>query len=207
MHPFLNGLLFGLIFLFSLGPAFFALIHTSLEHGKRSAIFFAIGISLSDLIYITLALLGLSTFLDDPDIKFWIAVLGALMLLSFAVYSWNKKPKYHATKKPKEKINFLKYTVKGFILNGLNPFALFFWITIIGLVSVRHDYSLNQQIVFFAGTLCTIFTLDMIKITLSRRLSHLISPPVIIVMNRSLGIILFLFSLRIMYFLFDNYFA
>jgi len=207
MHPFLNGLLFGLIFLFSLGPAFFALIHTSLEHGKKSAIFFAIGISLSDLIYVMLALLGLSAFLDDPEIKFWIAILGTVMLLSYAVYSWNKKPKYHATKKPTEKINFLKYTLKGIILNGLNPFALFFWITIIGLVSVRHDYSFSEQIMFFSGTLCTIFSLDMIKIILSRRLSHLISPPVIIMMNRSLGIILFLFSLRIMYFLFDNYIA
>ena len=206
MPPFVNGLLFGLIFVFSLGPGFFALIQTSIQQGIKPAFFTALGISLSDALYVSLALLGISALLEDPDIRYWMAVFGTLMLFSYALYSWFKPPKVKTTK-PSDysRLRSLRFIGKGFLLNGLNPFILVFWISIISVVSVRFDYSGGEERYFFVGVLVTIFTMDVIKIFLSRRLKYMITPSRIVLMNRFVSVILTLFGIRILFFLYDNY--
>ena len=91
MHPILNGLFFGLIFIFSFGPAFFSLIQTSVQKGFKRAIFLAIGISLSDVCFASLALMGVSSLLEDPKIKLWIGLIGSIVLLAYGLYNWFKK--------------------------------------------------------------------------------------------------------------------
>ena len=47
-----NGVVFGILISFMLGPAFFILIETSIKKGFKAAIFLDIGILLSDAIYL-----------------------------------------------------------------------------------------------------------------------------------------------------------
>lgn len=111
MPPFINGLVFGLIFLLSLGPAFFALIQTSIQQGFRKAIFFALGISISDILFVMVILLGLSAVLESDNFKFWMAIFGSIMLLGYAVYSWFKKPVYEEVEMSND-VNVAKYFIK-----------------------------------------------------------------------------------------------
>ncbi|MFY0601540.1 MAG: LysE family translocator [Cyclobacteriaceae bacterium] len=205
MPPYFNGLLFGLIFVFSFGPGFFSLVQTSVQQGLRKAVFLAVGISLSDFVYVTLAILGAASFLDEPDVRLGFAIGGAVVLLGYGIYSWFKKPKIYpeSTEKKIDK-SYLKYTLKGFVLNGLNPFILVFWIGIIGIVAVKYDYNFSQQVYFFLGVVSTILTMDLIKAFLANKLRRVITPKFILILNRSIGSILILFAARIIFFLFQG---
>lgn len=206
MHPFLTGLVFGLLFIFSLGPGFFALIQTSVQKGFKRAILLAVGISLSDILYVILAIMGVASLLEQPKIRLWLGVIGTVVLIVYGVYSWFKKPKlYKDEVEGKKDLSALKYLFKGFILNGFNPFIVVFWVSIIGVVASKYNYPFQSQIAFFAGVLTTILTTDIIKAFVAHRLRSAITPKKILILNRSVGIILILFGFRMIYFLVDNY--
>jgi threonine/homoserine/homoserine lactone efflux protein len=205
MPPFFNGLLFGLIFLFALGPAFFALIQTSLQQGYRKAIFFAIGISLSDIFYVILTLLGMASLLKTDDFKLWMAIFGSVMLVGYALYSWFKQPKMATEESILNDPKAAKYIFRGLLLNGLNPFIIVSWATWVSAITVNFDYNFEQQVQFFGGMLITIFCLDLSKAFVAHRLKHLITLKFIRNMNRTIAVILLLFTTRILVFIWENY--
>lgn len=205
MPPFFNGLIFGLIFIFAIGPAFFALIQASIQQGFRKAIFLAFGISLSDSIYVLIVLFGMAKVIQGDDFKFWMAIFGTAVLIGYAVYSWFKTPKIFNEDTDGKESNYAKNILKGLFLNGLNPFIIVFWATWVSTITVNFDYQFEEQIQFFPGMLLTILSLDIGKAFIAHRLKHLITVKFIKRMNRSIAVILLLFSVQLVYFLFQNY--
>lgn len=205
MPPIINGLIFGLIFIFALGPAFFALIQTSIQQGFKKAVLLAIGISISDVFYVIIVLLGMVKMLETDDFKFWMAVFGMVMLASYATYSWFKEPKIMSENAIAEDTKYIKHLFKGLFLNGLNPFIIVSWATWVSAIAINFEYNFNQQIQFFGGMLITILSMDIGKAFIAHRLKHLITVKFIRRMNRIVAIILFLFTIQIVYFLYQNY--
>ena len=204
MPPFINGLFFGLLFLIALGPAFFALIQTSIQQGFRKAIFFAIGISLSDILFVMVILFGLAKVLETDSFKYWMAIFGSIMLISYSVYSWVKKPIVEEVELSND-VNFVKYLFKGFLLNGINPFIVIFWATWISTVAVNFDYGFGQQVQFFVGMLVSILSLDLTKAFIANKLKHMITVKFVRTMNRMVAVVILLFAFRVIYFLLQNY--
>lgn len=202
MPPFVTGLLFGLVFIFSLGPGFFALVQTSVQKGFKRAVFLAVGISLSDILYVALSIMGVARLLEEPHARLWMAAISMVILLVYGVYSWFKKPKIYQQDDVNAEFSIFKYIFKGFILNGLNPFIVIFWVSIISLVSVKYNFNFIQQVTFFAGVLTTIFSSDLLKAFIAYRLRSMVTPQNIVILNRSVGVILILFGI---YFLVDSY--
>jgi len=205
MPPFITGLLFGLVFIFSLGPGFFSLLQTSVQKGFVKAIFLAFGISLSDILYVTLALMGVANLLEEPQTKMWLAIGGTVVLIAYGIYSWFKKPRIYVSDGYEGDFSYLKYLLKGFVLNGFNPFIVVFWVGIIGIISVNYDFSFIERVYFFSGVLSTILASDITKAFIAYRLRNSITPRKILIMNRSVSVILIFFGLQMIYFLVDNY--
>jgi len=204
MPPIVNGLIFGLLFLFALGPAFFALIQTSIQQGFKKAVFLAVGISISDTFYVLVVLFGMAKILQGDEFKLWVGIFGSVMLLSYAAYSWFKKPKI-IEEDVVEASNYAKQILKGLFLNGLNPLIIVSWGTLVSAVTINFEYGFNSQIQFFAGMLITILSMDIGKAFVANKLKHLITPKFIKRMNRTVAVILVLFTVQIFYFLFNNY--
>lgn len=204
MPPFINGLIFGLIFLLALGPAFFALIQTSIQQGFKKAVFLAIGVSLSDTFYVLIVLLGFAKVFDGDDIRFWLALFGSAMLFGYAIFSWFKKPQIFSDDSEGENTS-AKNFLKGLLLNGLNPFIVVSWVTWVSAMTVKFAFDFNAQVQFFAGMLITIFCMDIGKAFLAHRLNHLITIKFVRRMNRSIAVILLLFGIQIVYYLFQNH--
>lgn len=80
---FFKGILAGLLFAVSFGPAFFANISASMSRGFLAGAMVVIGISLTDISFILLSIFGLATFLNDPTIQFWITLIGGLIIIAF----------------------------------------------------------------------------------------------------------------------------
>lgn len=81
----------GLAISVSPGAALFGIIQTSLSKGFRSGIFFAMGIAISDAIFIALCLWGLSSVMDNPlAIEIFGFICGGL-LIGYGLYTFLSK--------------------------------------------------------------------------------------------------------------------
>ena len=87
-------------------------------------------------------------------------------------------------------------------MNGVNPFVLFFWIGIVSNVSL--DYTTNEAITFFIILVGTVFIVDVLKSYFAVKLSEIVTPRFMKIMNRAVGVALILFSLRLFNFVFEG---
>jgi threonine/homoserine/homoserine lactone efflux protein len=196
-----KGLLFGLLLSFVLGPVFFALLQTSLEKGFKAGFFMAIGISLSDSLYIVITYSGISKLAENMQLKFALGLIGALILIGFGINSLLKPVPRKGLKNIHMNSNScMRKIVKGFMLNSLNPFILIFWLGVAGLVSIEMEYSFNQASTFYVGVVAMVLSMDITKSFLANKLRNMITPRFMKIMNRGVGILLILFGIRLVYY-------
>lgn len=206
MGEFWNGLLFGMLLTILIGPVFFALIQTSIEKGFGSGLSIAIGISLSDALYIFITYFSVSKFLHDERFTISLGIVGGIVMFAFGISSILKPvPEQFVYKKIKGKNNVLKQIAKGFVLNGINPFVLVFWLGMVSMATVKYRYDLNGVILFFAGILVTVFITDIVKSYIANKLRALITPAFMKIMNRIVGLVLFIFGARLFYYAVFDY--
>ncbi|HSF54870.1 MAG TPA: LysE family transporter, partial [Algoriphagus sp.] len=92
--------------------------------------------------------------------------------------------------------------VKGFGVNGVNPFVLLFWISIASLVSLKTDWSSAQVLNYYAGILITVFSIDLLKAFVAKQLTPLMTPRLMWILNKSVGVVMVFFGLRMLWFAF-----
>ncbi len=198
MDVVLNGLVFGLLLCVLIGPVFFALIQNSIEKGFKAGFFMAIGIALSDAFYIVVTYMGISQLTSNEQFNMWLGGIGGAIMLGFGIFYMFKPVPTHGLKQAYQKsTSWFQQIFKGFILNGVNPFVLFFWIGIVSKVSIDFAYTTNQAITFFVALVSTVFVVDIIKSYFAMKLSQIVTPRFIKIMNRVVGIALILFSIRL----------
>ena len=202
----LNGLGFGLLLCVLIGPVFFALLQNSVEKGFWSGFFMAIGIALSDASYIVLTYLGISQLVDNPQFNMWLGGVGGIIMLVFGIiYIAKPIPKKGLRQLHAEETKWFQQILKGFVLNGINPFVLIFWIGIFSKVTVDFQYANNQAITFFTVLIITVFSVDVLKAYFATKLSEIVTPKFMKIMNRVVGIALILFSLRLFNFVLEGF--
>ncbi len=201
-----NGFLFGLLLSVLIGPVFFALIQNSIEKGFKAGIFMAVGIALSDSFYIFITYFGISRFTENPSFNMWLGGIGGLIMLGFGlVYIFKPVPVKGAKQAHEESGQWFQQIVKGFFLNGVNPFVLFFWIGIMTKISIDFQFSQNQTMVFFVTLIATVLTTDVLKSYFAMKLSEIVTPRFMKIMNRVVGVALILFSLRLFNFVLEGF--
>ena len=198
-----NGIVSGIVLAFLIGPVFFTIIQTSIERGFWSGFFVAVGVSLSDALYIFVSYFGLIQFIEADNFRYYLAYGGGGVLLAFGLYYLFFKSKRLSHYDP-EKIHtrsWFRLLAKGFIINGLSPMVLFFWIATVSLAATRMGYtSSNDVVIFFGAIVCTVFATDIIKAKLADKLRVLITPKFIRMMNIVLGLVLVVFAGRLIFF-------
>ena len=190
-----------MILVVSLGPIFFAIIHTSIDRGFWAAAWMAVGTLASDAFYICVSYFGLSTAFENPDFRFWLGVAGGIMLIVFGVFYFMKAPPVDRGEKDvlKKKANPLLFMLRGFAINSINPFMFIFWLGVMSVVSVQEHYTKWHVLLFFSGTLTTVFTSDILKSYLANRISKWINPMHLIWLNRISGSAMCLFGVRLLW--------
>jgi len=198
MDVIINGLLFGLLLCVLIGPVFFALIQNAIEKGFFSGFFMAVGIALSDTIYILITYLGISQLVDNPSFNMWLGGVGGGIMLIFGItYMLKPVPKKGIKQLHAKQTKWFQQIMKGFFLNGINPFVLIFWIGIVSKITVDFQYNTNQAITFFVVLIATVFSADILKSYFAVKLSEIVTPRFMKIMNRVVGVALVLFSLRL----------
>jgi threonine/homoserine/homoserine lactone efflux protein len=199
----IKGILSGIVLAFLIGPVFFTLLQTSIERGFSSGVFVAIGISLSDSFYIFISYFGLTKFMEATNFRHYMAYGGGVILMLFGLYYLFVKSRKLAEYDPQkvESASGLRLAAKGFLINGLSPMVLFFWLATVSLATTQLGYTSGEKaLVFFASIVLTVFTTDIIKAKLADKLRALITPKVIRIMNVVLGIVMVIFAGKLILF-------
>ena len=189
-----KGFALGMALCISIGPAFFALIQSSLKNGYRSGIALALGIFLSDTACVALAYLGASSLFAKEENKTIIGVIGGTILLVFGIYNIFQKKSIteddHADDIVIKKVNLPFMVLKGFFLNILNPFVILLWIGWVGLVSSREEYTHVEIIIFFVTTLATVLVTDILKALAAGKIKKFLNARTLALVNRLVGLIM-----------------
>lgn len=199
MPALINGLIFGLVFVFAIGPSFFLLIQNSIEYGFRKGAYIALGISLSDVLFVTLTLIGLSAIFSDPENSVLFTLIAASILASFGIYSFIKTPKIKNDETIIEGHGILRFVGKGFLINIFNPTVILFWVTLSSTISTSYDYTWADKRYFFIGLLITIFSTDLIKAFLANHVRSFITIRSIKIFNQLVGGVLVVFALSLVF--------
>lgn len=197
----LNGIKLGMVLAFLVGPVFFTIIQTSIERGFWNGARVALGVSASDTLYVAICYFGLFQFLNDPSVRTNMAYIGGAILILFGLYHLIiKSRKAHAIAvKTSNEPNSFKYFIKGFIINGISPMVLIFWIGTLSIATIDFGYtSAFELFIFFSSLLITVLITDLLKAYLADRLRALITHRFLMIMNVLVGICLTIFGIRLL---------
>lgn len=203
MDVILNGIVSGVVLAFLIGPVFFTIMQTSIERGFGSGALVAIGVSLSDALYITLIYLGVYQLFDRGNFREYLGYFGGVVLLVFGVYYlFIKSRRLHQFDRPKDQTNnHWRLIGKGFIINGLSPMVLIFWLGTVGVATTKFGYSIPQKAIpYFASIVSTVFATDVLKAKLADRLRNLLTANFVRNLNIILGLVLLIFGGRLIYY-------
>lgn len=200
MAPLLEGVLLGLTLAIMLGPAFFTLLQTAIHRGFQSGAILSAGIFLSDVTLVLLAHYGASRIIGDESNYLYFGIIGGIVLIAFGIYTFTRKvlPAEEEKAMDINRPSPFTYLVKGYVLNITNPFLWLFWLSVV--VSVSSNYGVNntQVWVFFSGLLGTVLVTDLLKSFAAGLIKGFLTPRVLTIINRVVGVFLVLFGLLLM---------
>lgn len=192
-----------LLLTFSFGPAFFALLNTSIKHGPKEGSLLATGVILSDLFVCVLVImlinLGLTTLIQDEKNQRFMGILAGLVLVVFGALYF-KKPVTGTNEtieiqSPKAHVLLLK----GFFLNLLNPTVWLLWLGNITAVGKTLDYSMVKMCVYFGITLGLTWTVEIFKAYLGSKIKRYLTDKLMHGINVATGILLIIFGVVLVY--------
>ncbi len=205
----LNGIIFGFLLSFLLGPAFFVLIETSIKKGFKSAVFLDLGILLSDAIYLLASLFvaeKINSWLNENSYIKYIAGSIFILLGVISIYRnySNLKTENNLSNNlsgietnTDDIVYPLQLIIKGLGLNAINPGVLVFWIAACTYATNELNFEGIQLMYYFGTTLITMFSIDLLKIYFSSKLKTTLTNKTISILGISIGCLLIFFGFAV----------
>lgn len=196
MNPFLEGIILGLTLAVLLGPAFFALVQTSIHRGFRAGMRMAFGIFLSDLALVFLSFIGALQIVSTGTNRLAFGIIAGFILIVYGIFAFYKTTKLNGNGATDNdsKPRWFTLIAKGFFLNIANPFVWLFWMSVTVGITSSYGENTRQAISFFAGALLTVFITDLVKVYIAKRIKLLLNTTNIKHINQIVGILLFGFG-------------
>jgi threonine/homoserine/homoserine lactone efflux protein len=197
----LEGISMGLVLSAMIGPVFFSLVQGSLQHGFRYSAALALGVLVSDSLYVVVTYFGLQLFSETDFFEMILGYLGGLILIGFGIRSLFKKSVDRISTggidlpKARKRSAF----AKGFGINGINPFVMLFWISIVGIVQLKEHFQSKDIALYYIGILLTVFAIDLLKALVAKQMARWVTPRVMWVLNKLVGLIIIGFGLRMIW--------
>ncbi|MBR9919910.1 MAG: LysE family transporter [Bacteroidetes bacterium] len=195
-----QGILLGLGLSMLVGPLIVALLEASLTQGFRAGIAVGGGIWISDALFILFTYLGLAyveQLIDWPGFGLTLGLIGGLVLIAFGLGAVLFKPKVKmAGGETSIKSRPLsRWMLKGFLINTLNPFTVFFWTGVAGSVIASPDFKPADAFPFYAGVFGMIVLSDTLKVWLAKGIRKKIKSGFLQKLQKIAGIALLCFGI------------
>lgn len=190
-----KAIITGFLLSILIGPVFFVLLETSIKKGIRAAMAFDLGVLLSDIIYITIALNFFYEVqgLMEGENQHRIKIIGGALFVLYGLLTFFKKSK-DIKKDSQGKLiqDNSSYTIlilKGFLLNIANPLVIFYWFSVMTLPEKMEGENSVPVLFFLAIVLVTFFSFDILKIVGAKQLRPLMTDRLLRGLNQLIGIV------------------
>lgn len=199
-----DGVKMGLILTFLVGPLFFTLVQTGVEQGFRAGLAVAIGIWISDLLFIVSVYQGVAYFthlIKIPNFTWWLGLAGSLLLAGFGIGTLVANPVYPLHEEappPARSTAYFQLLSTGFLINTINPFTVFFWVGLMTTMYAKSDFGLDPAYGLFGGILGTIMLTDTLKVALAKWIRHTLRPKHLFWLRRISGVALIVFGVALL---------
>ena len=192
IEPVISGFLLGCFLAILAGPVFFLIINISLRKGFSYASRVAMGVLISDTLFIFIAYFGSNFILLLNNHRFIAGIISGILLIGFGIaliLKRNSIPAEAITVNEKTDSKSL-YILKGFMINSMNPSVLFFWIGVSGTVGVKEHYTIHHLLLFYGSILITLFSCDLFKAYIAHKLKSILTIKLLTWLNRITGMAL-----------------
>lgn len=194
----LGGLLLGLFMAISVGPTLFAVLRYSLNHSYKAGLAFVLGVSLSDVIFVTVANVATPWLQWLHQFARPLAYSASVLLIAAGLYGAIKKQK---PKKPTDNIlkvsnaQYFRIWLSGFLINTLNPALIFQWIVAAtGMAAQDALY----RLVFFGSCLGLVLGIDVLKVFLADKIRRKLTLRRIMYLQKLSAFMIFLFGVGLL---------
>lgn len=153
MKIFRNGLLTGLVLQLAIGPVFFFIINLTLQRTIFDGLIGALAVSLGDLSYITLSILGVGKLLENKKIKKIFGIISSIVLIIFGIIiikSIANAGMSSATIANSR--NLFSSFISVFILTISSPMTIIFFTSIFTAKALEYNYTRKELFIFGLGT-------------------------------------------------------
>lgn len=163
----IKGFLLGLFMAVSVGPTLFAVLRYSLNHSYKAGLAFVLGVSLSDIMYVTIANVAASWLEVLSEYEQKIAFGGAVVLIAVGLAGVLKK--FKPTRPSTTPItisggHYFRIWLSGFLINTINPGVIITWLA---AVTATANTSTLYRIILFGVCLGLILSIDFLKVFLA----------------------------------------
>ncbi len=192
-----KGILVGLFMAISVGPTLFAVIKYSLNYSYKAGLAFILGVSISDILFVTVSNLAASWLETLRPYERHIAFGGSVALMAMGVHGLIRKLKPQRPSSTPLAVSggqYMQIWLSGFLVNTLNPGALVTWL---GAVTLIANTSGFYRFVLFGVALVIILTVDFSKVFLADRIKRLLTIRRIIYVQRFSAVCLLLIGLSL----------
>lgn len=198
----LKGIVTGLLLSIMIGPAFFLLIETSIRKGIRAGVVFDAGVITADIIYIVIAYLFVQQveYLAQGDKNALVKCIGGVLFLAYGFVVFRKKVEEMHFQNPNSnepvKKNYVKFYIKGFLLNLANPLVVFYWFSVMALGHSGSSVPMTKfnMFLYMAFVLGTFLSIDLLKIIGAKQLRPFITAKFLKSLNHIIGGVLIIFG-------------
>lgn len=182
----------------SVGPTLFAVIKYSLNHSYKAGLAFILGVSLSDIMYVTIANVAAYwlELLNEYERTIAYAGAGILILVGLSSLFGKYKPKRPSTTKVNlSNAHLFRIWTSGFLINTINPGVIITWLA---AVTATANTSNMYRLVLFGCCLGLILTIDIAKVFLADAIRRRLTIRRILYLHRFSGACILLIGLALL---------
>jgi len=180
----IGGLTFGLFMAISVGPTLFAVIRYSLNHSYKAGLAFVLGVSVSDIIYVTLVNLAAPWLEALHKYEKWLAYIGGGLLAVIGLVGLLSKYKPQRPKQTQIALSrghYARIFTSGFLINSINPGVVVNWL---GAVTLIANQGAGFRTIFFTTCLVFVLGIDFLKVFLADSIRKRLTLRVIMYLQR-----------------------
>ena len=200
MNMLFRGIRFGMLLQIAIGPMCVLVFNTASTQGLVSALVLTCAIALIDALYITLAGIGISRFLESAKAKKVMKILGGSVLVLFGlnmalgILDMSFLPSLSLAHVMPGYGIFLT----GLLLTASNPLTIVFWGGVFTTQISPENIQRRQLALFGAGcVLATLLFMSMVSL-LGLVVNHFLTDTMIRVLNSIVGLMIIFFGIRLL---------
>lgn len=128
-----KGMLIGMIASAPMGPVGVLCVQRTLNKGRWYGLVTGLGASVSDIIYAGITGFGMAfvmDFISNEQNKFYLQIIGSLLLLAFGVYTWRSDPTKNIHQSGQKKGSLWYNTWTAFLVTFSNPLIIFLFMAL-----------------------------------------------------------------------------